>query len=178
MGEISIKPLNIRDMWKNRSITIVRLKMKKINPSPEELIAPCGMNCAICSRYLSYVNNLKRSQCVGCRPGKKKCLYLFEKCSGINGALKVNATADFCFECGQYPCRQINRMDDRYRINYGMSVKDNLECINKTGVEIFTKEQYEKYRCPKCGGLISIHNRKCFKCDTITRLVEKRNKKY
>lgn len=36
----------------------VKLKMKKTNPIPEELIAPCGMNCAICSRYFSYINNL------------------------------------------------------------------------------------------------------------------------
>jgi hypothetical protein len=151
--------------------------MKKINPNPKELIAPCGMNCAICSRYLSYINNLKRSQCVGCRPGNKKCSYLFEKCTGINGALKGNATASFCFECDQYPCKQINRMDDRYRSNHEMSVKANLECIKKIGVDKFTKEQYEEYRCSKCDGLISIHNRKCFKCDTITRLVEKRNKK-
>lgn len=57
-----------------------------------------------------------------------------------------------------------------------MSVKDNLECINNIGVEQFTKEQHEKYCCSKCGGLISIHNRKCFKCDTITRLVEKRSR--
>jgi ribosomal protein L40E len=151
--------------------------MKKISPSREELIAPCGMNCAICSRYLSYVNNLKRSQCRGCRPGNKKCSYLFEKCSGINGSLKGNATAGFCFECDLYPCKQINRMDARYRSNYEMSVKDNLECIDKRGAGKFSQEQYEKYRCSKCGGLLSIHNRKCFKCDIITRLVEKRNKK-
>ena len=64
-------------------------------------------------------------------------------------------------------------MDDRYRSNYKMSVKDNLEYINKMGIGKFIEEQYRKYRCSKCGGLISIHNRKCFKCDSITRLVEK-----
>ncbi len=78
----------------------------------------------------------------------------------------------------EYPCKQINRMDDRYSRNYGMSVKDNLERIHKIGVDRFTEEQYEEYRCSKCGGLLSIHNRKCFTCDTIARLVEKRNKKY
>lgn len=152
--------------------------MKKINPNPEELIAPCGMNCAICSRYLAYTHDLKRSQCTGCRPGNKKCSYLFEKCTGINGTLKGNANARFCFECDQYPCKHIKRMDDRYRSHYKMSVKDNLERIKKLGVESFTKEQSKKYRCSKCGGLISIHNRKCFRCDSITRLVEKRHKKY
>ena len=69
-------------------------------------------------------------------------------------------------------------MDKRYRSNYGMSVKGNLECIKEKGVDRFIEDQYEEYRCSKCGGWISIHNRKCFQCDTITRLVEKRNKEY
>ena len=148
--------------------------MKKSDSISEELIAPCGMNCAICSRYLAYINNLKRSQCASCRPENKKCSYLFEKCSGINNDVLTN-DAVFCSKCGQYPCKEINRMDKRYRKNYKMSVKDNLEDINKMGIGKFIKKEYEKYRCKKCGELISIHNRKCFKCDTVTRLVEKYN---
>jgi len=150
--------------------------MKKINPIKKELIAPCGMNCAICSKYLAYKNNLNRSQCIGCRPKNQSCTYLFEKCTGINQTAKGNAA--FCFECNKYPCKQISRIDDRYRFNYKMSIKENLDNIDQGGMDKFIKEQYEKYGCKKCGGLISIHNRKCFKCNTITRLVEKYNKKY
>jgi hypothetical protein len=152
--------------------------MKRPDPSLEELIAPCGLNCAMCSRFLSYVNNLERSQCPGCRQENKKCLYLFAKCSGINSSLKGNSTAKFCFECDLYPCKQINRLDDRYRKNFEMSVKDNLARINKIGVKQFTKEQCGRYRCSKCGSLVSVHNRKCFKCDTVRRLVEKDGRKY
>jgi len=54
-----------------------------------------------------------------------------------------------------------------------MSVKENLGCIKNMGIDSFIEEQYKKYRCSRCNGLISIHNRKCFKCDTIARLVEK-----
>ena len=146
--------------------------MKKSNPLSESLIAPCGMNCAICSRYLSYVNHLKRSRCAGCRSGDKQCNYLFAKCSGINNASKKNAV--FCFECNQYPCKQIHRMDQRYRNNYKMSVIDNLENIKKGGIDRFVEAQYRKYRCSRCGGLISIHNKKCFRCDTITKLVDQK----
>ena len=145
--------------------------MKKMNSFSEELIAPCGMNCAICSRYLAYVNNLKRSQCIGCRPGNKICTYLFKKCTGINN--KAKGDAAFCFKCDQYPCKQIDRIDSRYMKNYKMSMKDNLEFIKKKGIGKFIKEQYRKYRCSRCGGLISIHNQKCFNCDKITKLVEK-----
>jgi hypothetical protein len=145
--------------------------MKNFNPISEELIAPCGMNCALCSRYQSYVNHLKRSQCAGCRPRNEKCTYLFAKCTGINNTAKGNAP--FCFECSQYPCKQINRINDRYRKNYKMSMIDNLEYIQEKGISKFINEQYKTYRCSQCGGLISIHNRKCFKCEPITKLVEK-----
>lgn len=151
--------------------------MKNLNPISKELIAPCGMNCAICSKYLSYVNNLKRSQCVGCRPKNQKCTYLFNKCIGINNNAST-VSAIYCFECNLYPCNQINRIEDRYRNNYKMSIKKNLNCIKKMGINKFIDEQYKKYRCSKCGELISIHNRKCFKCDPITRLVEKDNREY
>ncbi len=53
-----------------------------------------------------------------------------------------------------------------------MSLKENLEYIKKMGLGRFIEEQYMKYRCPKCGGLISVHNRKCFNCDTITKLID------
>jgi hypothetical protein len=145
--------------------------MKETNSISKELIAPCGMNCAICSKYLSYVNNLKQSQCVGCRPRNKRCEYLFAKCLGANNTTTCNAV--FCFECDQYPCKEIQRMDNRYRKSYNMSVKDNLEYIEKKGIDKFINEQYKKYHCSECGELISIHNRKCFKCETITKLVEK-----
>jgi len=144
----------------------------KLIPISAELIAPCGMNCAICSRYLSYVNELKHSQCIGCRPRNKRCAHLFKKCTGINNIAHGNAA--FCFECDQYPCKQIDRIDKRYRNNYKMSMKDNLEYIKKMGINKFIKEQYKKYHCVKCGGLISTHNGKCFKCETITKLVDKK----
>ena len=147
--------------------------MKNKIPNIEELIAACGMNCAICSRYLAYINNLNASQCAGCRPGNKKCSYLFGKCQGINSDLDGNATAKFCFECNLYPCKEINRMDKRYRNIYRMSVKENLEQVKENGTTELIRNQFKKYHCSKCGGLISIHNRKCFKCDEITRLIEK-----
>ncbi len=146
--------------------------MKKTNPISEDLIAPCGMNCAICSRYLAHINNLKRSSCIGCRPRNGRCTYLFKDCAGPKNNSKVNPA--FCYECDRYPCKQIDRMDRRYRLSYAMSIKENLDYIKEKGIASFAEQQYRKYRCSKCHGLISVHNRKCFKCDPIARSVEKR----
>ena len=150
--------------------------MNDNNPITPVLIAPCGMNCTVCSKYLAYLNNLERSQCPGCRPRNQACTYLFEKCSGINQG--PTGQARFCFECDQYPCKGIDRMDKRYRESYGMSVKGNLEMIRESGLDTLIEIQYHQHRCDRCGGLISVHNRKCFKCDTVTRLVEIRGKRY
>jgi len=156
--------------------TVGRLIMSKLKPIPDELIAPCGMNCAVCSKYLAYVNNLDRSHCPGCRVRNTNCTYLLEKCSGINQGPTRDAL--FCFECDQYPCQGIKRMDKRYRENYGMSIMENLERIREVGIEQFASEQYLKHKCGRCSSLISVHNRKCFKCDTVTRLIEKPNTDY
>ncbi|MBT8341171.1 MAG: DUF3795 domain-containing protein [Desulfatitalea sp.] len=150
--------------------------MKNALPIKNELVAPCGMNCAICSKYLAYANSLNKAQCSGCRPSNKKCTYLFGKCSGINNSLKGNAASKFCFECDLYPCREIDRMDIRYRSNYKMSVKENLKAIKDDGIALFLNSQYKDHNCPNCGGLISVHNRKCFKCQEIKKLIDKTTK--
>ncbi len=150
---------------------------KSSNPISKELIAPCGMNCALCCRYLAFKNNLKRSQCPGCRPRNIKCSYLYVKCSGINHDV-LTGKAMFCTECDLYPCKPLSRMNERYQANYRMSMIHNLERIKKAGIDTFIYDQYDDYHCKKCGELISVHNGKCFTCDTITRLVEKSDKPF
>jgi hypothetical protein len=58
-------------------------------------------------------------------------------------------------------------LDQRYREKFGMSMIENLNEIKKNGIDKFLKNQREKYRCPKCGGVICIHNKKCFDCEKI-----------
>lgn len=147
--------------------------MKDSSVIKKDLIAPCGMNCAICSKYLAYVHRLSKPQCPGCRPGNQPCDYLFKKCLGINRSLQGNSTAHFCSACDLYPCKEIDRMDKRYRKNYQMSVKQNLTSIEEEGMAKFIETQYRTYRCHQCGGVISVHNKKCFACDKISKLVEK-----
>jgi len=64
-------------------------------------------------------------------------------------------------------------MDNRYQKNYGMSTMENLNRIRSKGMHEFLEEQYRGHRCPGCSGLISVHNGKCFRCDPVTKLVEK-----
>jgi hypothetical protein len=130
----------------------------------EELIAPCGMNCAVCSGYLARKNDLKRAgimkgYCAGCRPRGKNCAFLKRKCD-----LLGNGRVQYCYECGEFPCRRLRDLDKRYRTHYRMSMIENLEYIKQNGIEKFLEKEKEKWRCPECGDVICCHNGICFNC--------------
>ena len=135
----------------------------------KELIAPCGMNCGICSSYLAHKNSIPRkvvSNCIGCRARDKQCAFLKKKCRDDLKLLKGDI--EYCFECNYFPCEYLVKLDKSYRIKFGMSMIDNLNEIKKKGIDIFIEKQENKYKCPKCNNLISVHSKKCFACDKIT----------
>jgi hypothetical protein len=135
----------------------------------QELIAPCGMNCGICSSYLAYKNNIRGKgfpNCIGCRARNKKCAFLKKRCKDDLKLLK--GEIQFCYECNCYPCDVLTGLDYRYRQRFDMSMIDNLNEIKNKGINYFIKNQHKKYKCPKCGNLISVHSKKCFNCDIIT----------
>jgi hypothetical protein len=141
-----------------------------MEPIDKQLIAPCGMNCAICSGYLAYKNKLSqvRGKCKGCRPRNKQCAFLKKRCADNLKLLK--GEIDFCFECHCFPCHWLERLDNSYKQKYGMSMIENLIEIKNKGIQEFIKNQYKKYKCPICGSLISVHNKKCFSCEKIESL--------
>lgn len=133
----------------------------------KELIAPCGLYCGVCSAYLAYVNDIPKKRglithCVGCKPRNKKCAYLKKNCS-----LLLNNEINYCYECTKYPCHRLKHLDERYRKNYNYSLIENLNIIKKNGDEFFLYKENKANECKRCGGLISIHNKKCFHCDEI-----------
>lgn len=141
------------------------------------LVAPCGLNCARCSRFLAKKNGLRKSGCPGCRARGTPCVYLFGRCKGANQGLSGNYV--FCHECPEYPCAPLKGMDRRYRKNWGVSVLANLESIRDSGAAAFAARDMETHRCARCGEAISLHNGRCFACETVTHLMvipSRRNK--
>ena len=134
-----------------------------------DLIAPCGMNCGICSNYLAYKNNISGKgfpNCIGCRARNKQCAFLKKRC--IDNLKLLKGEIEFCFECNYYPCDILTGLDNRYRERFGMSMIDNLNEIKSKGINYFIESQETKYKCKKCSNLISVHSKKCFICDKIT----------
>jgi len=72
-----------------------------------ELIAPCGMNCSVCSRYLTRKYDVKRkgvrmSYCVGCRPRDRKCALLKKRCD-----LLLNHRVRFLLWMWHFPVQEL-----------------------------------------------------------------------
>ncbi len=141
----------------------------------EELIAPCGMNCALCISYQAMNNDLKkkglnRKYCPGCIPRGENCTHMAGSCDLV-GEGKVR----FCFECENFPCKRLKALDKRYRDKYHMSMIENLKCIRDCGMERFLEIEEAKWQCRECSGTICCHVGLCLECG-LDKLL--RNRKY
>jgi len=141
----------------------------------EILIAPCGMDCAICAQYLALQNEVKKRRikipyCTGCRIRGKKCAFIIKHC-----ALLRQGKVKYCFECNKFPCRRLKVLDQRYRKRFRMSMIENNEVMKKHGIKKFLASQKKRWTCPDCGSMICCHNGLCFNCD-IEKLKKKQNR--
>jgi hypothetical protein len=130
----------------------------------EELIAPCGMNCSLCSGYLAFTHQVKSkgvrtSYCTGCRPRGKTCAFLKKKCERL-----LSGSVRYCYECPQFPCVRLLNLDKRYRTLFRMSMVENARFIKEKGMIEFLAREEQKWRCPQCGDVICCHNGICYNC--------------
>ena len=132
-----------------------------------ELIAPCGMNCSLCSSYLAYSRGHEKkrgmSHCTGCRIRGKNCSFVKKRCP--HGLSK--GKLDYCHECGDFPCENLQKISNRYKTNYNYNFIENLEFIRDNGMDAFLEKETEEHKCLNCGDVICIHNGKCYKCQEI-----------
>ena len=133
-----------------------------------ELIAPCGMNCSVCSRYLARKYDVNRKgvsipYCAGCRPRDKKCA--FQKRCELLRKNKVR----FCYECSSFPCGNVERIDARYQKHHHTSFIENLTFIQQHSLAAFMERENAKWRCVQCGAVLCCHNGICYNC-SVDRL--------
>jgi len=127
-------------------------------------IAPCGMNCQLCIGF-----QRKRNPCAACRTDSEQkpahCLH----CALLNCEHLNNTPSAYCYDCEVYPCARLKRLDKRYRSKYGMSMIENLDFIQREGIENFLSDQNIRWKCENCGGLLSVHRDNCQVCETKHR---------
>jgi hypothetical protein len=128
------------------------------------LIAPCGINCGVCTAYLALAKEIPKqkgvSYCTGCHVRNKNCAFIKKHCTAGLGK-----TISFCFEDPSFPCEKLTALDDRYRRDYHVSPIENLKTIRDRGMDAFIELQEQEFTCSKCGGTIGVHNRFCYDCE-------------
>lgn len=133
--------------------------MKMPEKSDRDLLAVCGMNCLICYRYCD-----SNKPCSGCLNRKSKDT---RRCQIQDCA--ASRSLRHCFDCDDYPCKRILRLERNYNKRYGVSLIENCRSIQELGRDNFFEQQREKYRCPDCGGIISLHDKVCSECRKARR---------
>jgi len=136
------------------------------------MIAPCGMDCAICTGFLR--DPREKNVCPGCNADDvhkplacASCR--IKNCSELDGAKPAGtgsapAAQTFCFVCAKYPCTRMKQLDKRYRTKYGMSMLENLATIRELGLDEFVARERVRWTCPGCGGVICVHRTECVYC--------------
>jgi hypothetical protein len=124
---------------------------------PSSMLAPCGLTCAAC-----YAHVRKKNACAGCRADSAEQPAYCGRC-------KIKACAEsrgvkFCFRCKEFPCVLIKKIDKRYRKSYNISLIENGVRAKTAGVKEHLREEKEKWACPDCGGVISLHSKTCSEC--------------
>ena len=124
------------------------------------MIAPCGMNCGICIGHLR-----EKRPCGGCfrmdDPNKPaQC----RSCNIANCEFLARTDSGFCYDCEKYPCSRLQRLDKRYRTNYGMSMVENLNFVQENGMEAFLVNEETRWKCKVCGSGLCVHRDFCLNC--------------
>ena len=125
------------------------------------LIAPCGINCGVCRAYL-----IQKTKCPGCRGDDSNKPITRTRCK-IKTCEVFKNDAKFCFECVDFPCDNLKRLDKRYTNKYNTSLIKNLEDIKELGMKKFLENENKRWSCPKCGGTVCIHEGSCIGCGQI-----------
>ena len=101
-----------------------------------EMIAPCGLDCALCKRALEKVN-----PCPGCLgPDENKPAFCASECGIILCRKRKENRYAYCDECPDYPCAGVmekRKTGIRRSIRSHESPGENLRKIRESGMEPF-----------------------------------------
>ncbi len=130
-------------------------------PLLQEMVAPCGINCSRCKAHLR-----ENKPCAGCNvDSDQKPKHCFRCTIKLCNERRENAR--FCFECPKYPCVTLRHIDKRYRTRYSVGLIANLEEIRESGLAGYLETEKLREACSNCGGIVCIHDRKCYTCGTV-----------
>ncbi len=117
------------------------------------IIAPCGINCGICSARLR-----EKRTCRGCNDAGQ---VRPKSCTNCRLRLCEKRDGAFCYTCSGFPCARLKLLDTRYRRRYGMSEIENLEYIRDHGMEKFLETEHARWVSDE--GVLCVHNKRYYR---------------
>ena len=142
----------------------------------EKMLAPCGMNCMVCSRHCYHKNPCPGCFSLGASVTGRAFTALIQKNCDIRHCAQERALSELfpselsekavfrCAACSDYPCSLSEALEKRFRIRYDIDLSANNEEIRCAGAEEFLRMQKEEFTCPVCKGVISIQDQECSIC--------------
>lgn len=127
------------------------------------MFAPCGMNCLVCYKHCNH-----KKPCGGCLKSDRGKPEHCRKCRIKDCTAEKNIT--YCYECTDYPCKKIKSLEKSYNSRYQTSLVKNSTVVKEYGIETLLEQHREKYKCPDCGGIISLHDAECSECQYKMRI--------
>jgi ribosomal-protein-alanine N-acetyltransferase len=123
----------------------------------DNMFAPCGMNCKVCYKHLK-----AKKACKGCLAGDdhkpEHCIHCkIKECAKSKGYT-------YCYDCGEFPCKQVKNLDKSYKKRYGVSLVENSKIAKEEGLSQFMQSEITRWTCMNCGGIISLHDAQCSEC--------------
>lgn len=130
-----------------------------VKPIQARMLAPCGINCAVCIGHLR-----EKNRCPGCTdPREAAKLPHCRRCHFLT-CPEPRRSRRFCFDCTRFPCRRLRQLDLRYRTRYRMSPIENLEAIRALGIRRFIAQEKVRWMCSGCTATLSVHRDNCLNC--------------
>lgn len=124
----------------------------------KSLLAPCGMNCAVCIGHLR-----DKKKCSGCRATDGSQPKHCQNCNYARCPELTSGGLTYCFQCPKFPCPRLKVFDRRYQ-KWSLSLIQNLRDIEALSEETFLQNEAEKWACPVCGNVLSAHEDACLGC--------------
>ena len=125
----------------------------------------CGLYCPSCPHYMMTEKDPDAPRvnetCRGCKSGVC-CLSWCDHCT-----LKACARSkgvEFCFQCTEYPCPDLDAFKNDARYPYHSEVYDYLEMIKRDGKGAWLSRMKQRWSCPECGAAYSWWTRRCPRC--------------
>jgi hypothetical protein len=125
------------------------------------MLAPCGMNCAVCYKHVEMRKYAK--PCGGCLKADTDKPEHCRKCAIKNCAQGKGFV--HCFECEDFPCKLIKNLEKSYVKRYGVSLIENCQIAKEKGIPEFLEHDRRKWTCTGCGGAFSLHDGICSDCN-------------